>query len=245
MYIYACVYVFVHLCVYTHVYVYVYAYYSQACITLALSTWQPPNVLLHTCEALTTKACLIATLAPTTAIFWQGGLSAILLLTPTHAAASPDTSCPSRMALSAGEVVVTSHSPPVRACRERGTARQGYQWHNSEMVTSATRSSWFLFIESKQVWSHLCTVIVRDSDLLAIAKRSEAVSGYCLVVFAWSIHIGQCASLLVFVWTFSALQVKHFRLTWSVCMHVGAVMLTGRTVAITSMLLYRMRYDQR
>ena len=42
-------------------------YYSS--ITLALSTWQPPNVLVHTCEALTTKVCRIATLALRTETF--------------------------------------------------------------------------------------------------------------------------------------------------------------------------------
>jgi len=29
---------------------------DYSCMTLALSTWQLPNVLLHTCKALTTKA---------------------------------------------------------------------------------------------------------------------------------------------------------------------------------------------
>ena len=41
------------------------------------------------------------TLAPTTATFWQGVLTAILLLTLTHAAASPDTLCPSTVPLTA------------------------------------------------------------------------------------------------------------------------------------------------
>jgi len=41
----------------------------MANITLALSTWQPPNVLLHMYEALTTKVCRIATLAPRTETF--------------------------------------------------------------------------------------------------------------------------------------------------------------------------------
>ena len=36
----------------------------KSCIPLSLSNWQPPNVLFRTCEALTNKACLIATLAP-------------------------------------------------------------------------------------------------------------------------------------------------------------------------------------
>ena len=78
-------------------------------ITRTLSTWQPPNVLLYPRETLTTKACqcLIATLALTTAIFWQGGLTAILpqgCWLPTHAAASLDTSCPSTIPLSSGTV---------------------------------------------------------------------------------------------------------------------------------------------
>ena len=34
-------------------------------------------MFLHACEALTTKVCRIATLAPRTETFWQGGLTAI------------------------------------------------------------------------------------------------------------------------------------------------------------------------